>query len=65
MCRYLWDQLASVINRGCPSLSGMAADRRLPGNYQKALDDCNASLANGSIPDAFKKKEELVAKLSH
>ena len=43
----------------------MAADRRLPGNYQKALDDCNASLANGSIPDAFKKKEELVAKLSH
>lgn len=35
------------------------------GDYQKALDDCNASLANGSIPDAFKKKEELVAKLSH
>ncbi|NKJ34926.1 tetratricopeptide repeat protein [Rhizobium sp. SG570] len=34
------------------------------GDYQKALDDCNASLANASIPDAFKKKEELVAKLS-
>ncbi|NEJ86273.1 hypothetical protein GR223_09990 [Rhizobium leguminosarum] len=34
------------------------------GELQKALDDCNASLANGSIPDAFKKKEELVARLS-
>jgi len=34
------------------------------GELQKALDDCNASLANGSIPDAFKKKEELIARLS-
>ena len=35
------------------------------GDLTKALDDCNASLRYGSIPDAFKKKEELVARLSH
>jgi tetratricopeptide (TPR) repeat protein len=34
------------------------------GELRKALDDCNASLQYGSIPDAFKKKEELVARLS-
>jgi tetratricopeptide (TPR) repeat protein len=34
------------------------------GDLTKALDDCNASLRYGSIPDAFKKKEELVARLS-
>jgi tetratricopeptide (TPR) repeat protein len=35
------------------------------GDNQKALDDCNASLQYGSIPDAIKKKQELLAKLSH
>lgn len=34
------------------------------GELQKALDDCNASLRYGSIPDAFKKREELVARLA-
>lgn len=35
------------------------------GDNQKALDDCNASLQHGSIPDALKKKQELLARLSH
>jgi len=32
---------------------------------RKALDDCNASLQHGSIPDAIKKKQELLVRLSH
>lgn len=34
------------------------------GDDQKALADCNASLANATIPDAMKKKEELVTRLA-
>jgi tetratricopeptide (TPR) repeat protein len=34
------------------------------GELKKALDDCNASLANGSIPDAYKKQQELIKRLA-
>jgi tetratricopeptide (TPR) repeat protein len=34
------------------------------GELKKALDDCNASLANGSIPDAYKKQQELIRRLA-
>lgn len=34
------------------------------GELKKALDDCNHSLAYGSIPDAFRKKHELMERLS-
>jgi tetratricopeptide (TPR) repeat protein len=33
------------------------------GELKKALEDCNASLANGSIPDAYKKQQELIKRL--
>jgi hypothetical protein len=33
------------------------------GELQKALDNCNASLANGNIPDALKKQQELLKTL--
>ncbi|PZM14404.1 hypothetical protein CPY51_11590 [Rhizobium tubonense] len=33
------------------------------GELKKALDDCRASLANGSIPDAYKKQQELTKRL--
>jgi hypothetical protein len=30
---------------------------------ENALKDCSASLANGSIPDAYKKQQELIKRL--
>ena len=34
------------------------------GDLEKALDECTASLKYGSIPDAFRKQQELVKRLS-
>lgn len=34
------------------------------GELKKALDDCNQSLKFGSIPDAFRKKQELMERLN-
>jgi tetratricopeptide (TPR) repeat protein len=33
-------------------------------DFQKALDDCTQSLRYGSLPDAFRKQQELVARLN-
>lgn len=33
------------------------------GSLQKALDDCTQSLRHGSLPDAFRKQQELVKRL--
>lgn len=60
---YLYDakvtnrsDVAVAYNNRCYAYMELGDDRR-------ALDDCNASLIYGSIPDALKKKEELVSKL--
>lgn len=34
------------------------------GDLKRALDDCTQSLKYGSIPDAFRKQQELVARLN-
>jgi hypothetical protein len=33
------------------------------GDLKKALDDCAASLRYGSLPDAYRKQQELVKRL--
>ena len=33
------------------------------GDLQKALEDCTASLRYGSLPDAYRKQQELVKRL--
>lgn len=34
------------------------------GELQKALDDCNASLRFGNLPDAYQKQQELIKKIN-
>ncbi|MDL2400783.1 tetratricopeptide repeat protein [Rhizobium mayense] len=34
------------------------------GDLKKALEDCTASLANGNIPDAYKKQQELLKRIA-
>ena len=34
------------------------------GELKKALDDCTASLKYGSIPDAFRKQQELLRRVA-
>jgi tetratricopeptide (TPR) repeat protein len=34
------------------------------GELRKALDDCNASLRYGSLPDAYRKQQELIRRLN-
>jgi hypothetical protein len=33
------------------------------GDYAKALSDCTESLKYGSIPDAYRKQQELIKRL--
>lgn len=61
---YLYDTAVTAKDTVAVSYNNRCYAYMELGELQKALDDCNASLANGSIPDAFKKKEELVARLS-
>lgn len=51
------DDVAVAYNNRC--YANMEA-----GELQKALSDCDQSLKFGNIPDAFKKRQELVAKLA-
>ena len=50
------DQVAVAYNNRCYAYMQL-------GELQKALDDCTQSLKYGSIPDAFRKQQELVARL--
>lgn len=61
---YLYDTRVTAKDNVAVSYNNRCYAYMELGELQKALDDCNASLANGSIPDAFKKKEELIARLS-
>lgn len=61
--RYLYDpkiaesqSIAIAFNNRCYAYMQL-------GELQKALDDCNASLANGNVPDALKKQQELLKML--
>ncbi len=61
--RYLYDSkvaqaqsMAIAFNNRCYAYMEL-------GELQKALDDCNASLANGNVPDALKKQQELLKML--
>ncbi|MBB2754222.1 UNVERIFIED_ORG: hypothetical protein GGI57_004955 [Rhizobium aethiopicum] len=47
------DDVAVAFNNRCYAYMEL-------GDYKKALDDCTNSLANGNIPDAYKKQQELL-----
>lgn len=51
------DTLAISFNNRCYA-------RMQLGKLQEALEDCNASLKYGSLPDAYHKQQALVKKLS-
>ncbi|HEV3157275.1 MAG TPA: tetratricopeptide repeat protein [Candidatus Baltobacteraceae bacterium] len=51
------DDLAVSYNNRCYAYMQL-------GELKKALDDCNASLEYGSLPDAYSKQQELMKRLS-
>ncbi|EJB05931.1 tetratricopeptide repeat protein [Rhizobium leguminosarum bv. trifolii WSM597] len=51
------DDVAVAFNNRCYAYMEL-------GDYKKALDDCTNSLANGSIPDAYKKQQELLKRIA-
>ena len=42
---------------------GQLEGRARISEFEKALDDCTASLRYGSLPDAYRKQQELVKRL--
>ncbi len=51
------DDVAVAFNNRCYAYMAL-------GDYKKALDDCTNSLANGNIPDAYKKQQELLKRIA-
>jgi hypothetical protein len=61
--RYLYDSKVTEAQSVAIAFNNRCYAYMQLGELQKALDDCNASLANGNIPDALKKQQELLKML--
>jgi len=60
---YLYDPELTTKNNVAAAYNNRCYAYMQAGELKKALEDCNASLKHGSIPDAYRKRLELINRL--